>query len=101
MHRGAFRTAVKALLDGSIHAARSLTSTHEGALSAYERLLGQVRSQSALLRPSDRARDNRNHVNAALLALAVHHGDWLRPPESWWPTTGKLWPQFTSLAHHL
>jgi hypothetical protein len=98
---GAFRTAVKALLDGSIHAARSLTLAHEGALAAYERLLSQVRSQSALLRPSDRAKDNRNHINAALLALAIHHQDWLRPPETWWPATGKLWPQFSSLAHHL
>jgi len=98
---GAFRTAVKALLDGSIHAARSLALPHEGALRAYERLLQQVRGQSALLRPSDRAGDNRNHVNAALLALAIHHHDWLRPPETWWPATGRVWPQFRSLAHHL
>jgi hypothetical protein len=101
MRTGAFRTAVKALLDGSIHAARSLAPTHEGALRAYERLLQQVRGQSGLLRPSDRASDNRNHVNAALLALALHHHDWLRPPETWWPATGSVWPQFTSLAHHL
>ena len=57
MRIGAFRTAVKALLDGSIHAARPLALSHECALLAYERLLVQVRSQSALLRPSDRARD--------------------------------------------
>jgi hypothetical protein len=101
MRSGAFRAAVTALLDGSIHAARTLAPAHEGALSAYERLLGQVQSQSALLRPSDRARDNRNHVNAAILALTLHHQDWLRPPESWWPVTGSVWRQFTSLAHHL
>jgi hypothetical protein len=98
---GVFRSAVKTLLDGSIHAARSLAQAHDGALPAYERLLSLIRSQTALLRPSDRAWDTRNHINAAILALAIHHQDWLRPPETWRSTKGSRWPQFTSLAHHL
>ena len=98
---GSFRKTVKQLLDDSIHAGRSLARRHDGTLPAYERLLRQVQSRTALLRPSNRAGDNRNLLNAGLLALALHHTDWLRPVETWFPTTQKLWPQFTALAHHL
>src|SRR5262249_18480647 len=98
---GAFRIAAKRSIDGSIHVARSLAVPHEGALLAYERLVEHVRSQSVLLPASRRANDGHCDVNAALFALALHHKDWLRPPETWWATTGSVWPQFTSLAHHL
>src|SRR5258708_2912795 len=98
---GSVRQNAKQLLDDSIHAGRSLASAHEGALPAYERLLRQVQSRTRLLCPSDRAGDCRTSLNAGLLALTLHHADWLRPMESWFPTTHNAWPQFTSLAHHL
>jgi hypothetical protein len=65
-----FRKKLKQLLDDSIHAGRSLAARHDGALPAYECLLRQVQCRTALLRPSDRAGDYRNLVNADLLALA-------------------------------
>jgi hypothetical protein len=99
--QGAFRQRAKRLLDDSIHAGRSLAGRQDGALPAYERLLWQVRTWTNLLHPSDRAGDNRNLLNAGLLALALHHGDWLRPVEAWSPTGQNAWPLFTSLAHHL
>src|SRR6266545_761977 len=98
---GSFRQTAKQLLDGSIHAARSLARRHDRAIPAYERLLRQVQRQTTLLRTSERPRDYRTSLNAGVLALALHHPDWLRPAETWFPTMPKTWPQFTSLAHHL
>jgi hypothetical protein len=98
---GTFRKSAKQLLDASIHAGRCLARRHDGALPAYERLLRQVQSRTALLRPSDRAGDNRNLLNAGLLGLSLHHADWLRPVETWFLSTQKPWLQFTALAHHL
>jgi hypothetical protein len=99
--QGSFRQTAKRQLDDSIHAGRSLAGRHDGALSAYERLLRQVQTRTNLLRPSDRAADSRNALNAGLLALALHHAGWLRPVETWFPTRQNTWPLFTSLAHHL
>src|SRR5262245_16848460 len=96
-----FRQTAKQQLDDSIHAGRSLALRHDGALLAYERLLRQVQSRTALLHPSDRAGDNRNFLNAGVLALALHHADWLRPVETWFPSRQNVWPLLTSLAHHL
>jgi hypothetical protein len=98
---GSFRKTAKQLLDDSIHAGRSLAGRQDGALPAYERLLRQVQSRTNLLRASERPRDYRTTLNAGLLALALHHQDWLRPVETWFPATHKPWPQFTALAHHL
>jgi hypothetical protein len=98
---GSFRKTAKQLLDDSIHAARSLARRHDGALPAYERLLKQVQSRTSLLHPSDRAGDTRNLLNAGLLALTLHCADWLRPVETWFPTTQRAWPLFSYLAHHL
>ena len=98
---GLFRKTAKQLLDDSIHAGRSLAGRHDGALLAYERLLRQVQSQTTLLRASERPRDYRTALNAGLVGMALHHPNWLRPVETWFPTTQKLWPQFTALAHHL
>jgi hypothetical protein len=98
---GLFRKTAKRLLDDSIHAGRSLAGRHDGAMLAYERLRRQVQSQTTLLRASERPRDYRTALNAGLLAMALHHPNWLRPVETWFPTTQKLWPQFTALAHHL
>ena len=97
----AVRQHAKQLLDDSIHAGRSLAGRHDGALLAYERLLRQVQSRTRLMRSSGRPRDYRTSLNAGLLALALHHADWLRPVETWFPTTPNAWPQFTSLTHHL
>ena len=99
--QGSFRQTAKRQLDGSIHAGRSLARRHDGALPAYERLLRQVQARTDLLHPSDRAGDSRNPLNAGLLALALHHADWLRPAEAWLPSRQHAWPLFTSLAHHL
>jgi hypothetical protein len=98
---GLFRQAARQQLDESIHAGRSLAARHGGVLPAYERLLRHVRTRTTLLHPSDRAGDNRNRLNAGLLALALYHGDWLRPVESWHPAKRNAWPQFSSLAQHL
>jgi hypothetical protein len=99
--KGPFRKTAKQLLDDSIHTCRRLAGRHDGALASYERLLRQVQSQTALLRASERAHDFRMLLNGALLALALHHNDWLRPVETWLPTTHKPWPQFADLANHL
>jgi hypothetical protein len=99
--RGSFRRFAKQSLDDSIHAGRTLATRPDGSLPAYERLVGHVRAHTNLLGPSDRAGDNRNSLNAGLLALALHHADWLRPVETWSPPRLNARPQFTSLAHHL
>jgi hypothetical protein len=98
---GSFRKTAKRQLDNSIHECRSLAQNHHGALLAYERLLRQVQTRTTLLHPSDQAGDSRNLVNVGLLALALHHSDWLRPVENWFPNKQHVWPLFTSLAHHL
>ena len=92
---GSFRQTAKRQLDDSIHAGRSLAARHAGVLPAYERLLRHVQTRTTLLQPSDRAGDNRNAFNSGLLALALYHGDWLRPVESWHPVRQNAWPQFS------
>ncbi|HEV8060548.1 MAG TPA: PcfJ domain-containing protein [Gemmataceae bacterium] len=79
---GLFRQNAKRLLDDSIHAGRVLAGCREGGLQAYERLLWNVQSRTTLLHPSDRAKGSRNFHNLGLLALTLHHADWLRPIES-------------------
>jgi hypothetical protein len=98
---GAFRKATRRWLDDSIHAARHLAQAHPGALPAYDRLLRQVQRHTRWLRPAGRPGDSRNPLNTAVLALALHHADWLRPPEAWKPGGPSPWPQAASLAHHL
>jgi hypothetical protein len=98
---GSFRQTAKRQLDDSIHAGRSLAGRHDGALPAYERLVRQVQGRTNLLHPADRANNNCNLLNAGLLALALHHADWLHPIETWFPPRQSAWPTFTSLAHHL
>ena len=98
---GSFRQMAKRQLDDSIHAGRSLAAGHGGGVLAYERLLRHVQTRTTLLHPSGRAGDNRSVFNAGLLALALYHGDWLRPVESWQPVQQNAWPQFSSLAQHL
>jgi hypothetical protein len=89
---GSFRHTAKQQLDDSIHAGRSLARRHDGALPAYERLLRQVQARTSLLHPSGRAGDSRNLLNAGLLALALHHADWLRPAEAWLPSRQHAMP---------
>jgi hypothetical protein len=99
--QGLFRQTAKQQFDGFIHAGRSLTEHHDGALPAYERLLWHAQTRTYLLHPSDRAADNRSLFNFGLLDLALHHADWLRPVETWCPPKLNAWPQFSSLANHL
>jgi hypothetical protein len=96
-----FRKAAKRRIDDSTHAGRSLAARHDGVLAAYDRLLAHVRGRTTLLRASERPWDCRTTLNAGVLTLALHHADWLRPVETWFPTADKAWPQFTELAHHL
>ncbi|HZZ78008.1 MAG TPA: PcfJ domain-containing protein [Gemmataceae bacterium] len=98
---GLFRQTAKQQLDQWIHAARRLAARHRDALPAYERLLWHVQAYTNLLHPSDRAKDNRAIVNAGLLDLALHHGDWIRNIELWHPARQNVWPLFSSLAQHL
>jgi hypothetical protein len=98
---GLFRQWAKCQLDVALHAGRSLAARHDGALSAYERLLWTVQTRTNLLHPSDRAGDTRIPFNVGLLDLALHHADWLRPSESWRPVKQNSWPLFSSLAQHL
>jgi hypothetical protein len=100
MRKESFRQTAKRQLDDSIHTGRSLAGRHDRALPAYERLLRQVQTQTNLLHPSDRAGDSRNLLNAGLLALSLHHADWLRPVETWFPSQQNAWPLFSSLSHH-
>jgi hypothetical protein len=100
--QGAFRQSGKDELDQAIHAHRRLLACrHVRALPAYERLLSHVRSRSDLLRPTDSAGGFRNQISDGLLALALYHGDWIRPVETWQPTKQNPYPQFASLAQHL
>jgi hypothetical protein len=103
MHKErSFRATAKHALDASIHAALALAGRRPGAPDAYLRLLCHVRRRTALLRPArDAQRFGRLPVNGGLLALALHHEDWLRPVESWDPPPGNATPQFASLARHL
>ena len=99
--QGSFRHAAKCQLDAAIHTGRSVAQRHLGVLAAYERLLWQVLTSTNLLHTSDRPGDSRIGFNAGLLALAIYHGDWLRPVETWRPLEQNPWPQFSSLAQHL
>jgi hypothetical protein len=98
---GSLRQSAKRQLDAFIHAGRLFAKGHEGAVAAYERLLGHVQTRTSLLHPSDRPGDNRQLFNIGLLDLALHHADWLRPVETWCPAAQNPWPLLSSLAQHL
>ena len=98
-----FRGMARLWLADAVHAALSQAGRHAGVRDAYERLLLRVTSRTALLRP---ARDPRRlgggtAAHAGLLALALHHADWLRPVEAWGPAPTNFTPLFASLATHL
>lgn len=88
-------------LDAQVHAFRSVVEHRDpGVLPAYERLLAIVRSQSRLLsRPGLLVRDPQ--VNLAILAMALHHADWLVPAEAWTPSGKGRHSELASLAAHL
>src|SRR5262249_5547074 len=98
---GSFRAHAKRILDDAIHAGRSLAAGHGDAVLAYERLRARVQSRTTLLQPTGRPGGYQTTVNAGLLALALHHRDWLRPAESWVPAATSPRRQFAELAHHL
>jgi hypothetical protein len=103
MHKEqSFRKTSKRWIDVSIQAAYSLAGRRPGVREAYERLLEQVRLRTTLLRPRrDPRRLGWNPINPGLYSLAMHHTDWLRPPEAWRPPRANARPQFASLAAHL
>jgi hypothetical protein len=100
-----FRNTAKLRLDTAVHVARSIAARQDGASPAYERILHHVRKRTSLLQPQASAGRGRFPapltIHCGLLALALHHADWLRPVESWNPQSQSAWPQFTSLTHHL
>src|SRR5262249_8733888 len=104
MHKErSLRGAARRWLDDAAHAALSLAGPRAGAPDAYPRLLHHVRRRTDLLRPP---RDPRRlgrvtEVNAGLLALALHHADWLKPVEAWMPPRAGFTPRFAALAAHL
>jgi hypothetical protein len=99
------RETNKRFIDEATHAALSLAVRHPGVAVALERLLLHVHQQSDLLHPcrkcGELSGNGRRPLVGGLLALALHHADWLRPVEVWKPTGTSAWPQFTSLSQHL
>src|SRR5262249_51377423 len=87
----------KCFLDDAIHAAFKIARPHHGAAAALDRLLFHVYRRSDLLRPrrksGDLAGNGRCPLVAGLLALALHHSDWLRTVETWMPTGVRSLPQ--------
>jgi hypothetical protein len=98
---GIFRQTAKRRLDEEIEAGQRLAGRHDGALQAFDRLLWQARTRTRLLYCSDRAGGNFGYALVPLLAMAIHHADWLRPAETWSPSSGSGWHLCSSLAHHL
>jgi len=89
----------KRATDGSINAAREVAAGFAGALPAYDRLLREVSVRTEML--SRRALRHAWEVNRALLAMALHHADWLMPVECWSPPKASGQVQLASLAEHL
>jgi PcfJ-like protein len=99
------RETNKRFLDEAIHAAFRLAQSHNGVTPALERLLFHVYRHNDLLRARRKCgnvgdKDTCPFIRA-LLALALHHSDWLRLVETWTPRGATTWPKFTSLARHL
>jgi len=89
----------KRATDTSIHAAREVAAGFTGALAVYDRLHHEIRSRTELL--SRRATTHAWEVNRGLLAMALHHDDWLKPVESWSPPSAAGRVQLASLSEHL
>ena len=87
--------------DASIHASRALVAPLADVRPAYDRLLLHVRSASDLLARRTSTRSDAPDAELALVALALHHADWLQPVETWRPTAASGWRQLSSLAQHL
>ncbi len=99
-----FRLFVAAAMrrrDASIHTSRERIAPLAGVLPAYDRLLRHVRCASDLLARRTSGRSDAPDVDRALVALALHHADWLAPVEAWRPTAASSWRQLSSLAQHL
>jgi PcfJ-like protein len=94
------REAAKRRLDICIHESRRAASARPDVLAAYERLRSHVVSQSDLLARRTRCGQPVD-IDKALLAMALHHRDWIAPPEDWRPSPAPIWPTLASLAEHL
>lgn len=95
-----FGEAAKRRLDHAIHASRAVLASRGEIVEPYDQLLAAVRSRTPILSRRGASRD-RPDVNRALVAMALHVADWLRPLESWRPKGGSAWPVLASLAEHL
>lgn len=95
-----FREAAKRRLDTSIHSSRAVLASDSDAVAAYDRLILEVKSRSGILARRSRCSEGVD-VNKALLAMALHHADWLAPVETWSPSRASAWRELASLAAHL
>jgi hypothetical protein len=95
-----FREAAKRRLDALIHSSRAAVASNAGAAAAYDRLLLEVRSRGGMLARRSRCSEGVD-VNKALLAMALHHSDWLAPVQTWIPSGASAWRELASLAEHL
>jgi hypothetical protein len=89
----------------SIHAAFAVVRDEPEVREALLRLLLHVRQHASLLGTEPAVqylgRQPGNCLIEGLLALARHHGDWLRPVEAWRPESHNARRQFGSLVRHL
>jgi hypothetical protein len=100
------RIAASAAIERAVWKVRvSVADREPETMAAFERLLYHIRRRSSLLRWSRSGgrleAKGFDEVVCALLALATHHEDWLRPVESWERVGDNTIPQFSSLARHL
>jgi PcfJ-like protein len=95
-----FAEALKCRLDDKIHSSRIIAGRHRGALPAYDRLVSVVRARSSMLARRSLLSAGPD-VDASLLAMALHHADWLAPVESWTHASDSTHAALASLAEHL
>jgi hypothetical protein len=99
---GTFQKNAKQQLDAAIHRARTVIRYQQpDALWAFEYLVEEVRGRAQMLRAGDSPGDQRVSMVDALLALSLHHEDWLRPVRDWSPGSLSVRAQFATLASHL
>jgi hypothetical protein len=93
------RAHIQSRIDSAIRAARAAVSHRAPPTPAiFDYMIPLVRGRSGLLRG---ACEDAELVVQALLALALHHADWLRPLEAWAPAAGSARVLVASLAAHL
>ena len=92
--------ALKRRLDDRIRSTRIFARRIPGVLPAYDRLVSVVRARASMLSRRALGRSGPD-VNTAVLAMALHHADWLRPAEWWTPAPTCAHAELALLAEHL